>query len=538
MDQLNFKAIPSELLRIIQRYLSKQGYRNLLNTSKAIFQHSKFETVYYNIKIPKIEDSRRIVDYLSILCHSVKDKNLQISIKITRTTEEILQQCVSLISGVHHLSFQDINSLWEKGSTRGLFCHIYHLKLQGINFIDRLSGLSDIKILEVRDCRSLITIDFIPGLKRLILHSLNGLSDISQYGNIPELKITVCPQLSLQGIGNHDKLSIIGSRNFISYDIARFQNVKSLHLQTAYHPTLSTFPFFTNLIFLEYHGCNDLFDCIYFPNLRFLRLISANFTSEVTFPSKIETAEFYQCSFDDLSKLRNVRELNFSNCQGRGFHNVNSLLNVYKLVFDGVNELEDVSSLGEAYNLSLVSCKRVKDISKLGRVHRLRVEECGLTSLQGLGQRNSEIVLSCLPSYIDLSPLKSTYKVILKSVDSLVDGRELANVQHLTICNCKNFEDTSALSKVRSLCLVKCSKIKRLVDLENVSRIHLEICHELEDIDCLGLQQSLIILECTKLNHLMETDVTNKYKNLFNGISLVKINADEFSWFESASYAS
>lgn len=50
-----------------------------------------------------------------------------------------------------------------------VLCNIYDLRLQGIHGIDRLSGLSGVKILHVSDSDTLRKIDFISELKRLVI---------------------------------------------------------------------------------------------------------------------------------------------------------------------------------------------------------------------------------------------------------------------------------------------------------------------------------------------------------------------------------
>ncbi len=195
-----------------------------------------------------------------------------------------------------------------------------------------------------------------------------------------------------------------------------------------------------------------------------------------------------------------------------------------------------MSCLDRVHELNILSCKKVKDLSKLGRVHRLTVavgdgDKCGVpSSLEGLGQGNSEISLLSLSKIIDFSPLKFIYKVTLESCDGLVDGRDLSDVKILTISRCKNFQDTSNLGKVKYLTLVTCKKIEKLIALDNVANIHLEDCDRLEDIDCLGKQQSLIIIDCSRIERLMKEDVSGKFDRLLQGIKFLRINVRSLSW--------
>ncbi len=502
-----FDTIPREILTIIRCYLNHHDYRELLNTRKSAFQLLKSETVYYNLKINS-KLVQQLIDDFTFIYRLVKDKSRQISLTINTPTKEIVERCSSFIPGINKLIF-----CWSNHLNISLISNIYHVHLRWIEGINRLSGLSGVKILEVYISRSLIAIDFTPGLKRLVLYHLSELLEIAEYGSIPELQITDCPNLSLQGLGNHQKVSID-----YSDDISIFRSVRYFHFEDC--PTLSNLPRFENLVYLVLGCNNELFDSSCFPNLRFLRLISADIHCEFSFPASLEFADFQSCNIYDLSVLSNVKELIFTDCRGRGFHNVNVLSNACKITFHQISELEDVSSLDGVYDLKIAYCRNVKDISKLGRVHRLCVEDCGMTSLEGLGQGNSDIILSRLPQNIDSSPIRSIYKVSLQNCDGLVDGMGLSYVQHLTIFNCNNFEDTSGLGRVKSLYLSYCEKLKRLVGLENVPHIHLEVCKQLEDIDCLGKQQSLIIVNCVKLKQLIDDQ---RYQKLMEVIPFVKM---------------
>ncbi len=521
-----FEVIPTETLRIIQQYLNKRDYRNLLNSSKLIFGYSKYETVYYDLYIGYYHP-HQLPDSLSVFDGFVKDKSQQISITITDPTSKTLKKWADLISGIHKLIVHDYELLLKSVNV-SLFCNIYHVHLKFFGK-DILCGLKGVKILEIYDSSRLIAIDFIPGLKRLVLDSLINLLEISEFGNIPELQITRCPKLSLQGLGSHERVSLCWGG---SYDVSIFQTVKYLDLAAAVYPPYSGLPIFANLIYLVlfcmHANSYFSFDPSYFPNIRFLNLHHAKISPEASFPSSLQLGDFNHCYFTDLSVLSNVKKLQFRSSRGRGFKNVNALSNAHKLYFYFISELEDVSSLGGVYDLTIIGCHQMKDISKLGRVHRLKVFSCGVISLEGLGQGNSDILLSGLSRYILLSPLRSIYKVTLSHCDGLANGRHLANVQHLTVHDCSNFEDTRGLGKVKSLCLVSCDKLHRLVGLKNVPHIHLEGCDELGDINCLRNQQCLIIINCRKLKKLMKEDI-NRYQRIFSGIPFVRINVKAFS---------
>lgn len=143
------KQIPRDIFRIIQQYLNKHDYRQFLNSNLSIFQHIKYETVYYNllISVSRIEDQRSFMDFLSRLYRSVKDKRKQISLSSKGFTVE----------GIHKLNYRDDSS--RKLTDISLFCNIYYLHLQGISDIDRISGLSRVKILHIFSSNSLRKID-------------------------------------------------------------------------------------------------------------------------------------------------------------------------------------------------------------------------------------------------------------------------------------------------------------------------------------------------------------------------------------------
>ncbi len=408
------------------------------------------------------------------------------------------------------------------------------LYLGYIEDIDHLTGLTNIKILHLFRSDSIVTIDFIPGLKRLTVSSLPNLVEISQYGSIPELKISHCERLCLEGLGNHERVVLEGVSYMRPDDLVRMKNIKYFHLSLSnlLSDESNDFPIFNKLVYLIFNPLTtQVFDCSYFPNLQFLQVSDSIIRCDnITFPSTLRFGKFINCYLSDLFVVKDVKELIFEECCGEGFRNVNVLSNAYKIMFSKIEELEDISGLGRVCYLNIDHCRKVKDISKLGRVHRLELNYCAVTSIEGLGEGNSEIVLSWLPRKFDFSPLRYIYKVILNNCDGLIDGRDLTNVQHLTIYRCNNFKDTSALGQIKSLLLLGCPKLQRLVGLENVPHIHLENCYELTDIDCLGKQRSLIIYNCRKLNELIKADVVKKYYGIFQGISLVKIDKNSFCY--------
>ncbi len=534
-NRSSFELIPIDILKIIQQYLNYNDYRQLLNTNQTIFHHSKFETVYYNFQI-----SDHVPECFSGLKRAVRDSRKQISLHITDTTEEVIEECAAVTSGIHKLIFVNNSkkyNFWKRNPNMNLFCNLYSVCLEYVEGINRLSGLSGIKMLQVSYSTTLEAIDFIPGLKRLILEGLTKLQEISQYSTISELQIIDCEHLNLQGLGNHNKVAIESTIFDLDllHVIQMLKDVKLLDLSSPLRTrSLKNLPIFVNLLYLNF-GCGDeLFEGSYFPNLLFLKLNHAQITSKVLIPLKLRFAEFEYCSFDNLSVLANVKELSFFWCKGTVFSNVNYLSNARKLVFSGIENLEDVSSLGGVNDLKILNCRKVKNINKLGRVHRLQMHSCiGIISLEGLGKGNSDVFLFGQLKIMNFSPLNTIFKVTIHYCDGFVDGRQLANVQHLTICKCKNFKDTSALGKVKSLYLIRCDKITRLVGLENVPHIHLESCNQLEDIDCLGKQQSLIVLDCILLKGLVEADVSQKYHRIFHGIPFVKFDIKAFSWYSS-----
>jgi hypothetical protein len=267
-----FESLPTVILRLIQQYLRKYDYRQLLNTNAKTFQHVKHETVYYNFirydkwqeKIQGFHNITDQINYFIALCNSVKDKSQQISLKIESATKEIVQQYGHLMPGILKLDFQASRDFWRNRPNMGMFCNIYYLRLENVRGINSLSGLTGIKILEVYISDSITAIDFIPGLQRLIIYCLPNLQEITQYGNIPELIIDDCSELKFEGLGNHEKFSYKGYTG-IKEDIQLCRNVKYLSMESRVE--LDTLPQLPNLIYLVLEGNDSLFDPSYFPNL-------------------------------------------------------------------------------------------------------------------------------------------------------------------------------------------------------------------------------------------------------------------------------
>lgn len=84
--------------------------------------------------------------------------------------------------GIHKLDFQASREFWRNNPNMSMFCNIHYVRLENVRGINRLSGLTGIKILEVYISDSITIIDFISGFKRLIIYCLPNLQEISQYG--------------------------------------------------------------------------------------------------------------------------------------------------------------------------------------------------------------------------------------------------------------------------------------------------------------------------------------------------------------------
>lgn len=89
------EAIPTEILRIVQQFLNKRDYRNLLNSSHSIFQSAKLETVYYDILANWHKRFKRFEHYLPGLYDSVKDKGRQFHSFLAIQLKRILNNAVA-----------------------------------------------------------------------------------------------------------------------------------------------------------------------------------------------------------------------------------------------------------------------------------------------------------------------------------------------------------------------------------------------------------------------------------------------------------
>ncbi len=207
-----------------------------------------------------------------------------------------------------------------------VFSNIYYLYLSSIN-TDRLSGLTGVTILHLSYSRSLRKIDFIPGLKKLVIDELLELSDLSEYRNIPELHIRECPKLNLSGLGNHEKFTVLACDNTnAEIDLSVLQKAQYIGISTDYRclKGLDNVPslLFSNLKFLCMNYNYQDFNITFFPNVRSLHLTEAKISSKVLFPSSLKIGEFIGCTFDDLFVLSKVKELRFYQCQGREFRKI------------------------------------------------------------------------------------------------------------------------------------------------------------------------------------------------------------------------
>ncbi len=151
-----FDAIPTSILRIIQQYLTNYDYCQLLNTNKAIFQSSKYETIYYTMKSLNYNaknEYKQQAKAFQRLISSIQDKSRQISLHAIYYHSYFIDYYRLLLPGIHKLVFQCNGDFWmihSPSEYSSLLSNIYHIELLDVIPLKSLVGLRGITILEIK----------------------------------------------------------------------------------------------------------------------------------------------------------------------------------------------------------------------------------------------------------------------------------------------------------------------------------------------------------------------------------------------------
>jgi hypothetical protein len=226
-----FTSLPADVFPVIQLFLSTKHYRNLLNTSKLLFEQIKYETIHYSFRI----SAEKTID--SQLWTRIREKKVrrciqQISLHFEYCEDTITAYNIAVGASGKGKSFLDVfsyffipsptaptsslgnhlNGLYQvhlsylcyfTNESLSYFHSVIQLKLSGLSKVSSLfalSGpnillqeltLSDLPILvDIESLRSLLYLKVVKCYSCAILHEISALR------NIPMLYFNSCTFIS------------------------------------------------------------------------------------------------------------------------------------------------------------------------------------------------------------------------------------------------------------------------------------------------------------------------------------------------------
>jgi hypothetical protein len=541
-------AIPAELFVIIQSYLLKREYRKLMNTSQSLFQEIKFHTVKYTFQGPNkwtriqgFQSEKEKKKYFRELVKSVvANKADQISVYLNQPERKEIREYSFLFAGVYKLW---ISFSWQQSLKRfplqTAFSNIYHVVISGVCLDSTFpAGLENVQILEFNGCESLEDINNlsqVTSLKRLVIDCCCDLERMNLVTNVPEIIIRDSAVEDCGFVGNQNILVLMTSlgRTFnFGGSFQSLSNIQALTLSCDFlvdHlPDDSLLPL-QQIPFISLHNPteNEYYPLpvLYGKQIKLYNFDLSSWEEEGVELPNIEILELIDCEVCNLPNLPNLHSLQIIECDY--LDDFPFFPKLKKCFICGVNcKLTDVSMFSHVNYLQLKWLTYLADISKLGRIPHLIIKRLDkVTSLQGLGQGNSEIVLQSCSGITDFSPLKHVYKLHLDGFGQFTNAEQVSGVYHLAISSCYHLKDASPLSQVKSLHLSECSALQVLTGLKNVPRLIIHDCYHLEDFSGIGNHKYLGISDCPRLKELFdEYKHKGRHAEIFDGIEEIQLD--------------
>jgi hypothetical protein len=540
-------AIPAELFVFIQSYLRELEYRNLMNTSQSLFQDIKFHTVKYTFQGPYkwkqmqgFHSDKEKKEYFSELVNSVVARKAdQISVVLYQPRLKEVRQYSFLFPGIHNLSILCPYKQSLKGfPMHSAFSNISHVIISNVTLNYYFpAGLENVEILEFDRCEDLANINSlsqVTTLKKLVIDCCYDLHTLNLVTNVPEMFIRDSAVEDCSFVGNQNIIHLECStgRSFtFGGSFQSLSNVQALTLKCDFHENrypydtllpLQQIPFIS--LYNTTHNANYYSLPVFYGKQIKLHNFDLSSWDGAELPN-VEILELIECKISVLPITPNLHSLKIVDCDSLA--NFPFLAKLKKCLISGVNcKLTDVSMFAHVNYLQLKLLPYVDDISMLGRIpHLIMIGINKVTSLQGLGKGNSDILLYGCTGITDFSPLKNVYKLHLNRLNQFTNAEQVSGVNHLTISHCNHFEDTSPLGQVKSLHFSECKALKTLTGLKNISRLIIHHCKHVEDFSGMGNHKYLGVSDSSKFSQLFnEYKEHGRHTEIFEGIKEIQLN--------------
>jgi hypothetical protein len=309
---------------------------------------------------------------------------------------------------------------------------------------DVLTNCPNIKILNIvgyqmpLNCYNLLRLD------KLELDNCNSLEDISLLGNINDLSIHDCNNITI--------LPKVFNCKYLSFSYCDFINNDNLNINT-YKLSLIRCNNITNLTKL---------------NLSTIKFLIIRTNNNLIIP-KLDNLEYFEIVDDSCSHINylgdNIKSLSI-NC-----YSLTELPKIKYLeelkIYDDLNiNLDGFDYLKE---LDIQNNSRITTLDYIKNINSLRIWDCynlvNINSLTNIEHMDLIDLTGCIINLVDISPLrnmKTINKLILSGCKSIVDIeplKDIISINVLVLNSCISINNFSYLSniKMNKLCLSQCN---------------------------------------------------------------------------------
>jgi hypothetical protein len=415
--------IPTELYRIIQRFVSDYDYYQLLNCSQTMFHQIKFETLNIVLNGTEAEQFINSEEFKELISTKIRSFRRQLKLNLK---EEHLSRCGSMYGVITRfadsnissenldilcnrdffqfrcigLSFMfdsnnpDLSSLTTccKDYNFSAFCSFKNVAIFRNQDLRSISRYPAATILKIEECPGVIDVSFLKFIDDLSLINCSGIEDISELKYNRKLTIVKCRNIKDIKSLFHSDHKVLRTDLLHEFSVEQMIFFKSLTLQESRITSLARLSTLNKVSLINCSVLNTL------KGLDNVFIVILERCDNLTSLSGLENSRFVRlCTMQaitDFSPLKNLSRVEISNCDK--FTNASDLENVHHLI--------------------IRQCNNLKGVAALGRVYRLEFHFCGgITSLQGL-ENVSEIVIYGLWSLIEILGLGNNRSISCKRV--------------------------------------------------------------------------------------------------------------------------
>jgi hypothetical protein len=343
--------------------------------------------------------------------------------------------------------------------------------------------------------------------------------------NLQELSIS-CPMLlqDISALSNVKKLSLFHCKQISNADCLR--KLSSLRLD--YCPEVRDVSSLGSIFDLTLRDCRGIVDISHLTGNSRLTISKCPNIDQKTL--RFQNVCYLQTDlihhYEESTLLLNCHSLRLEKyqdptvCTSHRFLRSITLSNLINL---------DLTKFSRLFSVSLCSISSIiLDLSPLCSVPVVHLTDLRISTLSGLGANQAVTITDC-HEIADFTALRKVHRVVITSHHGIRNGYGLEDVYELTLSSCLSFIGTSALRNVKHLYFNDCIELEKLTELEDVSTVSVLFCPSLSSIDGLG-HNDKIIMDRNKLHlwsnnpklSLDDYEMTNLYSDRISNVVLLR----------------